>query len=481
MSLRLRLSLLLLVSVGVVLLLLVRSVLFDVRPQYLASMEDALVDVAHVLAASVPVREGEINVSSFASIFSRAHDIDMNAQIYDKHKQRLEINCYICNKNGELIFSSDHPNLVGSYYGDWNDVYLCLRGKYGARTSLVDPEKPETAILYVAAPIRDNGEIIGSLTVSKPSDGVTPFVNSGHKHIIIVSILSLILLALMITVVTLWVTRPVHRLRDFVHKIREQEQAVEPHFTVPELSEVAKAISELRSALDGKEYVETYVQQLTHELKSPLSVITGATELLHEHMGDDQRQKFLNNMSREARRMRLIVDRILLLASLENRRDTVAFENLDVLQIVQEVVDALSPLANEKNQHINFMYEPDSTVSCEGDPDLLEMAVRNIVLNAMQYSENNSEIDLSINADTERIVFMCEDEGPGVPDYALSRLGERFYSIQHESNDHKGTGLGLSLVEAVVDLHGGKMQIKNKAPHGLQIRLEIPQSPVATS
>ena len=481
MSLRFRLSLLLLVSVGCVLLLLVRSVLYDVRPQYLASMEDVLVDVAHILAESVQVKDGSIDVRQFEQTFEHKDSVNIHAQIYDKLKQKIEINCYICDAQGILLFSSNDEDLIGSYYGDWNDVYLCLRGSYGARTSLVDPERPETAILYVAAPITQEGQIVGSLTVSKPSDGVTAFVESGHKHIIIVGVLSLAVLALTITVVTLWVTRPVHRLRKFVQDIQEQEQALTPHFTVPELREVAHAISDLRVALDGKEYIETYVQQLTHELKSPLSVIAGASELLHEDMQDEQRQKFLSNIDREARRMQLIVDRILFLAGVENRRGVSAFRSINITDMVIAVIDSLTPLTEERSQDLNFPNVTEEVIHYVGDADLIEMAIRNVVFNAVLYSGVEATIEVQLKKENNCVRFICEDNGPGVPEFALARLGERFYSIQQTTTKHKGTGLGISLVKAVMELHGGGMEISNLDPHGLRVCLDLPIDSTKTS
>jgi two-component system sensor histidine kinase CreC len=117
-------------------------------------------------------------------------------------------------------------------------------------------------------------------------------------------------------IVSLWITRPIKRLTDYANAIRQGKRVEFPELDRSEIGEMGYAFAKMQETLEGKKYVEQYVQKLTHEVKSPLSAIRGAAELLEEKMEPGQRGRFLSNIRHEANRIQEIVDRMLELSAL---------------------------------------------------------------------------------------------------------------------------------------------------------------------
>jgi two-component system sensor histidine kinase CreC len=134
------------------------------------------------------------------------------------------------------------------------------------------------------------------------------------------------------------ITAPINKLTEYARAVRDGERVDLPSLGGGETRELGEAFEEMRSALDGKQYVEDYVQTLTHEIKGPLSAIRGATELLTErNMPSEQQGRFLSNILTETDRISLVVEKLLLLASLEKLSHVGDVKPLNMAEIVSEI------------------------------------------------------------------------------------------------------------------------------------------------
>jgi two-component system sensor histidine kinase CreC len=217
----------------------------------------------------------------------------------------------------------------------------------------------------------------------------------------------------------------------------------------------------MRQRLEGKAYVEQYVLALTHELKSPLAAIIAATELLGDPaMPADRRQQFLANIQQQSERLHDLIQRLLELAKLEQRRQLEQPENILLADLVTAVGQRLSAALASKQLTVDNRIGAE--VRVQGERFLLQQALQNLFDNAVAFAPAGSTLTIDCN-DTagQRIVRLC-NAGPAIPDYALARLGERFYALPRPDGS-KGSGLGLSFVREVMALHGGSLQAENQA------------------
>lgn len=450
-----------------------QNITSELVPGMRQSLEEVLVDTANLLAEVVESEVAEGRVAS--GEFSRQMDVftqrRINARISSLRKHDSNLVVYITDARGKVIYDSAGES-VGRDYSRWNDVYLTLRGEYGARTTRSNKDDPNTSVMYVAAPIRNNSQIIGVLSVGKPSTSVQPYFDSAVRNI---QTKVMILLAVSLAVVSFivyWLTRSIRKLTNYAEGVQQGRRAAAPRLREKELAQLAHAMEEMRISLEGKDYVEQYLHSMTHELKSPLAAICGAAELLQEEMPDEARQRFVRNIDNESKRLSQVVEQLLRLASLEKRQQLQDIESVDTGVLIRQLCEDKASMYRQKN--LQFELSDLEGARIEGEQFLLQQAISNIIDNAIAFSPAEGEIRISDRVDEAGWTLSIRDQGPGIPDYARSRIFERFYSLPRPDSGMKSTGLGLSLVQEVAQLHHGNISFVDDTPGGTEVAFYLP-------
>jgi two-component system sensor histidine kinase CreC len=447
----------------------------NLRPRYLEGVEDPLVDQANILAemTGAEIEAGLFEPERLFAAFEKAYARTLTSRIYHFEKNRTDMRVYMTDVNGKIIFDSQDRQIVGQDYSRWRDVRLTLQGEYGARTSKLNPADATSSVLYVAAPIRVYDKLYGVVTVAKPTTNINGFLKEARPKVFRVGLLAVLTAILLSFLVSFWITYPIKRLTQYAHDVRESKKAVLPKLDRSEIGEMGEAFEKMREALEGKKYVEQYVQALTHEIKSPLSAIRGAAELLAENMQPAQRALFISNIRNEANRIQEIVDRMLELAALENQKVLAKKEKIVLHALVKTVLEAKQPLLTKKEVRVADQVSDDILV--QGDSFMLYQAVSNLIQNAVDFSPAGGRIELDADTDGKKCRFIVRDHGSGIPDYALTRIFDKFFSLQRPDTSKKSTGLGLNLVREVAILHQGEISLQNCADGGAQAIFVIPQ------
>lgn len=450
----------------------------NLRVRYLEGVEEPLVDQANILASQVGLQmsAGAFDPKRLHDAFSQVHQRRLKVQIYDLFKTGIDTHVYITDASGTVIFDSRNPSAEGSSYLDWRDVRFTLAGEYGARTTRQNEADPNSSILYVAAPIVVDDQIVGSLTVAKPTTSINAFIQQARPRVIEAGVLSLSAAVLLSLFFSFWLTRPIKRLIGYADGIRENRRPSFPELGTSEIADLGDALRKMQEKLEGKQYVEEYVQNLTHEIKSPLSAIRGAAELLEENMPPEKRARFLANIRNEEERIAKIVDTMLELASLENRRMQPEMGKIDLHSLLRTVLESKQPFLSRKR--IRMAVNQPEALSFQGNAFLLHQALSNLLQNAIEFSPEGGRVTLIAEAAQDRLVLSVEDEGPGIPHYAVDRVFDKFYSLQRPDTGKKSTGLGLNLVREVASLHHGAVRLSNRSQQGVRAVLTLPLSPL---
>jgi two-component system sensor histidine kinase CreC len=438
----------------------------NLRTRYLESVEDPLVDQANILAGIVglEMETDRFDPKKLYTAFETIYNRSLSAEIYDMVKTQVDMQIYITDTNGTLIFDSKNNANVGKDYSKWRDVRLTLEGRYGARTTRSDLEDPTSSVLYVATPLMVKGKIAGVVTVGKPTTNINNFLTDAKPRIFHVGILSLMAAAVFSLLASVWITRPIKRLTDYANGVRQGKRMGFPKLGHSEIGEMGTAFQKMQEALEGKKYVEQYIQTLTHEIKSPLSAIRGAAELLEEKMQPEQRARFLSNICNEAHRIQQIVDRLLELSELENLKILRKIENISFASLVNKVLESKQPMLSKKN--LKVMVQIPDDIRVKGDSFLLHQAMGNLIQNAMDFSPDHSQIELTAHTDGKRVTFTVDDTGPGIPEYAKDKIFDRFFSLKRPDSGKKSTGLGLNFVQEAAILHNGEVKLENLPEKG---------------
>lgn len=447
----------------------------EVKPGVRQAMEDSLVDTANVLAelATSDVKNDTIQSGQFAQGLAQyqaraTKSYGTPANIWGIKKQAADYRVYITDAKGIVIFDSANIAL-GQDYSRWNDVYLTLQGKYGVRSSpVIAGDKNHDTIMYVAAPILDGKQIIGALTVAKPNRTVLPFIERAQNKILRWGAL-LFVLSLALGVLFTWrFTRAIHRLRDYALAVSQGKKATNPSSSNDELAELAQAMQTMRSELDGKQHVQDAMHQLTHELKSPITAIQAASELITPTMPVADQQRFLSNIQTQSQRLLRMIQNILGLAALEHQQQLMHSAPVSITALVNEQILAVQDKAAKRKILLKLTAGEDFMI--EGDAFLLGQAINNLLENALDFSPNNSTIFITLTRNQNKTVLAIQDQGTGIPDYALDKIFDKFYSLPRPdyalNAGQKSTGLGLNFVQEIMLLHHGKLEVTNAKEGG---------------
>ncbi|MBL8413187.1 MAG: two-component system sensor histidine kinase CreC [Propionivibrio sp.] len=453
---------------------LLRVFISEVKPGVRDAVEDVMVDTAQLLAelARDDLLAKRLPNGRFAQSVEAYRQRPIKATIWGLEKQTLDFRIYVTDAAGVVRYDSEHK-AVGGDYSDWRDVSRTLRGEYGSRATRDDPDDKNSSVMHVAAAVKDDGEIIGVVTVAKPSRTLGPIIERSERTVLRQGLLLLGVTLLIGGAFTTWLTVSMSRLVRYARLLAAGCPAEPPSRGRDEIGELSRALAQLRNEIDGRAYVEHYVQHLTHEMKSPLAAIHGAAELLAEtDLPEAERNRFVANVLTQSERMQSLIDKLLRLAQIEQQRELEAPATFKVQELFADLEQAMSAHAERRNVKLTFTADPVAQLS--GDRFLLSLALTNLIQNALDFSPSGGTVTCMATGDDRQIHFAVHDQGPGIPEFADQRIFERFFSLPRPDGTPKSTGLGLPLVNEIAMLHGGAIRLENAVDGGALATLSIP-------
>jgi two-component system, OmpR family, phosphate regulon sensor histidine kinase PhoR len=221
-----------------------------------------------------------------------------------------------------------------------------------------------------------------------------------------------------------------------------------------------------------------FVANVSHELKTPLTVLSGFLETMRELPLDEQdRMRYLDMMEQQAARMQNIVRDLLVLANLEGDMRPPGDELLDMRAVLRHLEDDANSLSSGRH---SVTFHNDDSLTVAGVETEVVSALGNLVTNAVRYTPDGGAIDVTWQRQNERAVFIVRDSGLGIPAEHIPRLTERFYRVDRSrSRDTGGTGLGLAIVKHVLQRHHAELDVKSEVGRGSTFIVRFPASRTA--
>ena len=218
-----------------------------------------------------------------------------------------------------------------------------------------------------------------------------------------------------------------------------------------------------------------FVSGVSHELRTPLAQIRMFAELLDtgKLRTDAERDRSTRVINREARRLTHLVEKILQFSRLERAAVDLRIERLDVLQTVDEIIEAFKPLATARDVHLAVDVEDGLTV--RADRDAVNQLLLNLLDNAVKYGPKGQTVTVTATREGNSIRVSVQDEGPGIPPHDRDRVWEPYLRLEREVNGEvAGSGIGLALVDELAAQHGGSSWIEDAASGGARFVVELP-------
>jgi two-component system sensor histidine kinase CreC len=288
-----------------------------------------------------------------------------------------------------------------------------------------------------------------------------PYINRTQFRLSIFGGLLIVAGLLLGAVFSWWLSRELQKLRNYALSVSKGERAEiqQSKIASGELRQLATALESMRAELEGKNYIENYVQTLTHELKSPLAGIRAAAEVLQSPMTEEQRKSFLNNIDIESQRLQQLIDRLLNLAKIEHQQSLHQPVSVNMTSLISEVIKRYELRMQQKNIQLDIVF--DQNLEVIGEIFLLEQAISNLLDNALDFTPNKGAIKIQLSRVGEQIIFSLFNQGAPIPDFAITKLTDRFFSLPRPETGKKSTGLGLNFVQEIMKLHKGRLEINN--------------------
>jgi two-component system phosphate regulon sensor histidine kinase PhoR len=219
-----------------------------------------------------------------------------------------------------------------------------------------------------------------------------------------------------------------------------------------------------------------FVVNVSHELRTPLSAIKGFVETLEDEV-DKKHRHYLDVIKRHTERLINIVNDLLLLSELEEKRITLQLEDVNIESLIQNVQNIFNQRLKETGLTLKVNIDK-KVPDIKADPFKLEQMFINLIDNAINYTEKG-EIRISVTCENQQLKIQVEDTGKGIPEEHLDRIFDRFYVIdKSRSRKLGGTGLGLSIVKHIVLLHNGNINVKSDPEKGSKFIITLPQKPL---
>ena len=232
-----------------------------------------------------------------------------------------------------------------------------------------------------------------------------------------------------------------------------------------------------RSLQESEQGRQRFVRRLDHEIKNPLTGLRAALVNLQETGSPEERQRASDNAARAVERLTRLLNDLRKLSDLEER--SIERMPVDIPELLGDVVDAARSLPAYQGRNVTLYVTkvPSPLPPVRGDPDLLSLAVYNLVENALKFTSEQDSVEVRALEDGRAIVVEIADSGAGIPADELSRIFEELYRGSNARNT-EGSGLGLALVNRIISLHGGQIGVRSRqnGPRGTVFTVRLPEN-----
>lgn len=353
------------------------------------------------------------------------YDNDASAELLSNHNDRPEIQEAFDKGSGEAIRKSDTMNKTTFYY----------------------------------AVLLDNGTVLRVATNAQSLWSV--FMSAAP----IIALIILLIIAICIFISHMLTKQLLLPIETMAENLGDSDYE-SPYKELEPLAEMLR--SQHTDILAAAKARQDFTANVSHELKTPLTAISGYAELLDGGMvGEEQQKHFYQEIRKNADRLLALINDIIRLSDLDRKGHEPSFGVIDLYEVAKECMDELT--VNAKQRNVNISLDGESC-NVHGSKDMLKELVENLAQNAIRYNNAGGKVWVSVTKRDGRSVLTVKDNGIGIPASEQQRIFERFYRVdKSRSKATGGTGLGLAIVKHIVEIHDAKIELDSAPGVGTTI------------
>lgn len=261
-----------------------------------------------------------------------------------------------------------------------------------------------------------------------------------------------------------------------IEQMSENLDHLEDITTYKELMPFINTIQEQhKNILMNAKMRQEFTANVSHELKTPLTAISGYSELIQNGMTNEEETiRFAGEIHKSAKRLLTLINDTIRLSQLDTSEQKVIYEAIDLYKIAEDCVNMLKFSAENHGITISIH---GTNAYLEGNKEMLEEVVYNLCDNAIRYNNEGGKVDVTVKPVKGKIYLCVEDNGIGISKEHQERIFERFYRVdKSRSKSTGGTGLGLAIVKHIIQQHGAHMELTSEKGKGTKIEIEFSKS-----
>ncbi|UQD52422.1 two-component sensor histidine kinase [Bacillus methanolicus] len=338
-------------------------------------------------------------------------------------------------------------------------------------------ERFDRKILAVIIPLIDQDRLEGIIYLYLPLAKITELTKD-FVYVWIIAGPVFVLVSVLLGMK--WIgrlTRPLIEMKEAANRVSQGDYSVRIHLqSNDEIGQLANAFNHMSASIQKEdERKKEFIANVSHELRTPISYVKGYSEAIVSGIvkNDEEKNKYLRLIHREAGRMERLVYDLLDLSKLDAEEYHLNMMPIPLAQVIEDAIQKYWPILKEKGIHFHTNLDPEIIIN--GDAERIEQIVQNLIDNSICYTEKGGTISISLSADNEGCKLEIADTGIGIPQEDLKKVTQRFYRVNKgRSRKDGGTGLGLAIVEKLVYLHNGKLTITSEIGKGTTVAIVLP-------
>ena len=384
---------------------------------------------------------------------------DINPDNIDLSTDIRELRVTWVDTDGTVLYDNDASTTELGNHSDRPEIQEAFENGVGECVRRSDTMNKNT---FYYAVLLDNKTV---LRVSTEAGSIWSVFWAVSPMIMLIVIIIVVVCIVLSHMLTRQLIAPIEKMAQNM-----EDASMEPPYKelVPFASMIRKQHTDILSAAKAR---QDFSANVSHELKTPLTAISGYAELIEAGMVDEEKQKhFIQEIRKNAQRLLSLINDIIRLSELDRTDSQSAFEKFDLNEIVSECMEALD--VNAKNRQVTLEYTGEKCNIC-GGKEMMRELTDNLVQNAIRYNKPNGSVWVEVHGgDQPRLVV--KDNGIGIPADEQQRIFERFYRVdKSRSRATGGTGLGLAIVKHIVEIHDAKLSLESEIGQGTTITVNF--------
>lgn len=399
------------------------------------------------------------DLKSYAKLISATKALDQMEE-GDSYIEADDLRITLIAKDGSVLFDSN--NDIGDMDNHITRPEVAEAFAKGAGESIRrSPTMKQNTYYYALR--TERGSV---LRLAKEAEGIMSIFARAIPMIVLIVLLLISLCMVLAHYLTKSLVTPIERMADHIDQVPQEGIYKE---LLPVVATIQK---QHENIMKNARMRQDFTANVSHELKTPLTSISGYSELIESRMtNEEDTVRFAGEIHKSSKRLLTLINDIIRLSELDTADQEIPMEDVDLYQLAQSCVDMLQ--INAENHHVSIDLIGDHAI-VRANKGMMEEVVYNLCDNAIRYNREDGTVTVQVYKNEEGTVLSVKDTGIGIPAEHQERIFERFYRVdKSRSKSTGGTGLGLAIVKHIVAQHGAQLTLTSEAGKGTEIKVTV--------